>query len=413
MKGKIIFQFVFGVIIAVGFWYVIQHYPFQQISINDSALVKNVSEDNPVSLNDIQADYTASTDTLAEKANILIVPGHEPNLGGAQFGAIDERNLVVEIGQDLQQFLETNPRYQVSITRDTKSWSSIFTDYFKNGWNDIITWEKTSKQNTPELISFGASAPPVIHNSAPTNVALRLYGITKWANENKIDLMIHLHLNDYPGHRKKVPGKYSGLVIYTPAVQYSNSKTTKAIADAVFKRLALYNPTSNLPVESSGVIDDPELIAVGANNTSDAASMLIEYDYIYEPQFVNEKVRSLALKDLAYQTYLGLQDFFIKNDNVTVTSSYDPTLLYIWNTPVTSTRSDPKDIYALQTALMMDGDFPPIGKTKNECPHSGTLGTCTNGALKAFQKKYNIVGESLTGKKTFSLLNNIYTKQNQ
>ena len=138
--------------------------------------------------------------------------------------------------------------------------------------------------------------------------------------------MIHLHLNDYPGHSSTVAGKYSGLVIYIPAQQYNNSSTTKAVADAMFKRLSLYNPIDNLPIESGGIIDDPELIAVGVGNTADAASMLIEYDYIYEPQFVNPKVRSLALKDLAYQTYLGLQDFFTKNANVSVDFLLPPVL---------------------------------------------------------------------------------------
>jgi hypothetical protein len=187
-----------------------------------------------------------------------------------------------------------------------------------------------------------------------------------------------------------------------------NSAATKAIADAVFKRLSLYNPIDNLPVESSGVIDDSELIAVGANNTADAASMLIEYDYLYEPQFVNPQVRSLALKDLAYQTYLGLQDFFTKNGTVSVANAYQPSSLYTWDTPVTGKNSNPEDIYALQTALLMDGDYPPAGKTKNDCPHSGTYGVCTQAALTAFQKKNGITGEGAGGQKTFTMLHKIY-----
>jgi peptidoglycan hydrolase-like protein with peptidoglycan-binding domain len=121
-------------------------------------------------------------------------------------------------------------------------------------------------------------------------------------------------------------------------------------------------------------------------------------------------VRSLALKDLAYQTYLGLQDFFIKNNNITVTSSYNPALLYAWNTPVIGSNSDPKDIYALQTALIMDGDFPPKGENKNACPHSGILGPCTKAAVQEFQKKNNISNESIFGSKTFGMLNAIYTE---
>ena len=364
-----------------------------------------------ISLADVRSDYNGNASS--QKVRILIVPGHEPDYGGAQFGSIDERNLVVEIGQDLQQYLQANNNYQVFITRDTQAWNPTFANYFATDWNAITTWEAAHLVGQSSVTALGAvAAPPEIHITDPIDVALRLYGITKWANENNIDLMIHLHLNDYPGHASGVAGKYSGLVMYVPAQQYANSSTTKAIADAVFKRLSLYNPISNLPIESSGLIDDPELIAVGANNTADAASMLIEYDYIYEPQLVNPAVRSLALKDFAYQTYLGLQDFFNQNTNVTAVSSYNPESLYAWNTPVTGKNSNPEDIYALQTALIMDGDYPPAGKTKNDCPHSGTLGACTEEAVAAFQTKNGISGQSIGGANTFSLLNHIYT-QNQ
>jgi N-acetylmuramoyl-L-alanine amidase len=398
--------FILFVVVALGgLGYVYSRSHSSVGNVNTAAAAASIG--STVSVADLHSDYSSSAPSGKER--ILIVPGHEPTYGGAQFGSIDERNLVVEIGQDLQQYLQANNSYQVFITRDTQAWNPIFTDYFNSNSNAIATWEKTARQNALALASLGTSvAPPVDHNKAPTDVALRLFGITKWANENNIDLMIHLHLNDYPGRSSKVAGKYSGLVIYIPAQQYANNPTTKAVADAMFKRLSLYNPTSDLPVESSGVIDDPELIAVGVGNSSDAASMLIEYDYLYEPQFVNPKVRSLALKDLAYQTYLGLEDFFTKNTNVVINNSYNPSSLYAWNTPVTGKSSNPDDIYALQTALLMDGDYPPAGKTKNDCPHSGTFGACTQAALKAFQKKNGIVGESTGGPKTFSLLSKIY-----
>jgi len=33
------------------------------------------------------------------------------------------------------------------------------------------------------------------------DIALRLYGFNKWADENKVDAMVHIHFNDYPGER--------------------------------------------------------------------------------------------------------------------------------------------------------------------------------------------------------------------
>ncbi len=361
----------------------------------------------------ILQEKTPDQSQTQRKIRILIVPGHEPDYGGAEFGNIKERNLVVELGQDLERLLKADNDYQVFITRDTQAWSPIFADYFKNNWNDIVAWKKASRREMSRLISNGSTkipVPAVSHNNIPANVAVRLYGINKWANENNIDLVIHVHINDYWGYPANVPGKYSGLVIYLPAQQYSNSTTTGAIAEAVFNRLAKYNPVSNLRQESSGLVSDSELIAVGANNTSDAANMLIEYDYIYEPQFVNPKIRGLALKDLAYQTYIGLQDFFGGSNDDDSANLYNPSLLYAWNNPATDKNSDPSDIYALQTALILGGEYPPAGKTKNNCPHSGIFGACTRAALMAFQNEYGISNkDGIMDEKTFGLLNNIYT----
>jgi len=356
----------------------------------------------------ISQEKTPAQPQTQRKIRILIVPGHEPDYGGAEFGNIKERDLAVELGQDLERFLKADNDYQVFITRDTQAWSPVFTDYFKNNWKDIVAWKKAARKEMSRLMSVGTTkipAPAVIHNNIPADVAIRLYGINKWANENDINLVIHVHINDYWGYPSNVPGKYSGFVIYLPAQQYSNSTTTGAVAEAVFNRLAKYNPVSNLRQESAGLVSDSELIAVGANNTSDMANMLIEYDYIYEPQFVNPKIRGLALKDLAYQTYLGLQDFY-GGDSVNL---YNPSLLYAWNNPGTNKNSEPSDIYALQTALILSGDYPSAGKTKNNCPHSGIFGACTRAALAAFQNKHGIDGkDGAMDEKTFDLLNNIY-----
>ena len=96
------------------------------------------------------------------------------------------------------------------------------------------------------------------------------------------------------------------------------------------------------------------------------------------------------------------------NGNFATTSDYNPSKIYSWNTPVVDNNSDPKDIYAMQTALMIDEVYPPTGKTKNECPRSGAIGSCTNSAIKEFQKKYGITGENISGKKTFELLQKVY-----
>jgi len=251
----------------------------------------------------------------AKKIRILIVPGHEPNYGGAEFGVTKERDLTVEIGQDLKNFLEQNSNYQVFITRDTEDWNPIFADYFKKNWNDIIAWEKLSRQEEIAKISSGEEQKPiptVLHNTVPDDVGTRLYGIIKWADENSIDLMIHIHIDDYAGHSRSTPGKYSGFSIYVPVEQYNNSQASHNVAEEVLSHLTSVQSISNLKAESGGIIDEPRLIAIGAHNTSVVPSMLIEYGYIYENKFTNVLLRPQTLKNMAYQTYLGIQDFFNK-----------------------------------------------------------------------------------------------------
>ena len=425
-------------VLVLGMPWFVTNYPEQikvfTTSLNEAAMnVAAVVMHNPRLVSDLRARYDAgsnmSSSAYAQNVfsqssstspliRVLIVPGHEPTFGGAEYTAPDgtrlkERNITVELAQDLMQFLSTNPHYQAHVTRDGTAWSPDLAQYFKDSWNAIIQWQKDTHAEIKHLISIGSTTqtiPGIIHNAAPKNVALILYGITKWANENLFDITIHIHFNDYPDHADGVPGKYSGFSIYVPASQYGNSSTTKVIADTVFKRLAKYNPVSNLPGESVGIVNEPELIAIGANNTSDAASMLIEYGYIYEPQFLNPDTRSMAIKDLAYQTYLGLQDFFDANLSAQLAKPYDTLILpHDWKDYLTAKNAAAPDVYALQTALQVEGLYPPQGAKKNDCPRTGTIGQCTRTALNSFQKKYGISGENgVVGEKTLEVLNNQY-----
>lgn len=364
----------------------------------------------PVTLSKIWHDYIPLPTEPQKKMRVLVVPGHEPADGGTAFKGVYERDLVAEIGLDLQEYLQQDQQLETLSTRTPDAWTPVFAQYFNEHWQDIITWRDQAKTIAEALTAIEGTRPPKIyHASADPEVATRLYGITKWANENNIDLMLHLHLNDYP-RRKSSAGIYSGFVLYIPSEEYANNPTTKALANSLFARLAQYNPITDHEDESLGIIDDSELIATGAHNTADAASILIEYGYIYEPQFQDPTLRSLVLRDLAYQTHVGLQDFFSQNTDITPSNSYNPSEVYRWDTPVTDATSDSKDIYAMQTALIMAGVYPPQGKNFNDCPHTGIFGPCTKTALRALQQQHSIVGEGPSGGQTFALLQKIYYK---
>ena len=373
---------------------------------------------NPKSIADIQTKYEASTVPQSPKVKILIVPGHEPDYGGAEYkdptyGPVLERELTVELGQDLQDFLKADGHYQTFITRDTQAWNPVFADYFKQSWASIISWMKDARQDMAYLISVGSTTKPVaqvIHHAVPDDVAIRLYGITKWANDNDIDITVHIHFNDYPGHGSG-SGKYTGFAIYVPEHDYANSPTTRVIAKTVFSRLAKYNAVSDLKGESTGIVEEPDLIAIGANNTANSASMLIEYSYIYEPQVTDPAVRHTFLKELAYETYLGLQDFFAPVAAAKLSYTYDTLMLpHSWGSPLLGKNDAPEDVFALQTALVQDGDYPPTGRTMNDCPRSGKIGPCTKTAIQEFQDKHGISGEpGIVGPKTIEELNQLYS----
>jgi hypothetical protein len=150
----------------------------------------------------------------------------------------------------------------------------------------------------------------VDHAVAPTDVALRLYGINRWANENDIDLVVNLHVNDAPDHGPNSPSQYTGYTVYVPDAAYGNSRTSKELGRDIATRLAALSNVSTLPGESKGVVEDQELIAIGANGTLNVPSVLIEYGYITEPRFMLPEHRKTVTRDTAYQTYLALQDFF-------------------------------------------------------------------------------------------------------
>ena len=371
---------------------------------------------NAKTLAEIQSHYYPSPTSLPgqHKVRILLVPGHEPDYGGAEYSNLKERNMTVEIADDLKEFLQNNGRFQVYVTRDTASWDPLFTNYFKDNWNNIQEWIDANKADFNHLVNLGQFHPIIpspFHNSAPKNVAMRLYGIEKWANENNIDIILHLHFNDYPGHSLSSPGEYSGFTIYVPQNQYYNATTTHVLAGFIKKRLEKFNPVSDLPQESKGVVEDSDLIAVGAYNSVDAASMLVEYGYIYESQFTNPTLRSQAIRDMAFQTYLGLQDFFDPRSVTSTSNSLDTLIMpHLWNEAMVGNSAPASEVFALQTALLINGSYPPGNKSKNDCPRTGTIGPCTREALRAFQNKYGITGEDGTaGQKTIQMLNQLYS----
>lgn len=368
----------------------------------EAATKKKTTFEETISVSDLEARY-AEAQAGGGKVRILIMPGHEPDFGGAQFNGYYEREFVVSIANQLAAELRTDPNLEVYVARGNAGWNSDFAYYFDRQGKKIERFVSDHKKAFEKLEKRGKlkeNEEQAAHNEARSDVALRLYGVSKWANENDVDLVLHLHLNDETDHAENVPGIHSGLAIYVPDTVYGNAKTSRALAEPIFERLNAYTATSTSGLETKGIVEDRELIAIGAYNTADMPSLLIEYGYIYEPRITNG-ARSEVFADYAYQTALGVKDFFGSAGRPRFGTKVLP---YTFTSdPLTATST--KDLYALQAALKDLGYYPGSEASLVECPVSGLANICTPVALKAFQAAKGLEQTGTLGPATRVALN--------
>ncbi|HEY0908341.1 MAG TPA: N-acetylmuramoyl-L-alanine amidase [Candidatus Paceibacterota bacterium] len=350
----------------------------------------------------------ASTDSQAQKIRIFIMPGHEPDFGGTEYRKLKERDINIEIATELRDFLHKDGAYDVVLGRDASGWDPRLKEYLDKNVKEIDAWRADQARIMRQLVSEGeieAKTDGVPHSSAPKDVANRLFGINKWVSETYFDLVIHIHINDYGSRRFDRPGEFTGYSIYVPDRQYSNAAAARQVAESISSRLDDFVAQSDLKKESGGVVEDQELVAVGRYNTVDVPSVLIEYGYIYEPQFQDADVRKAVVREYAYQTYLGLREFF--SSGIARTGALPTvTLPYEFKKDIRESSSYSTDIFALQMALAQARAYPAKGRTLNDCPISGYFGACTKNALTAFQAAKGITGEKgYAGENTRAVLN--------
>lgn len=251
--------------------------------------------------------------TPTKALRVLIVPGHDPEYYGAHYGDLREADLTLELARQLAKQFRGDKRFQVAVVRDLETGDYIpdLADYFQDQHESIWRFRQDHELVFDSLAQVGMfkAQNPVHHGFANQEVSTRLYGINKWANEHDVDVVLHLHFNDYPGHREGEPGKYHGFAVYVPERQYVNALSSIKLGELISERLGRYFSLSNLPQEAKSVVEDQDLIAVGAKGTRLDASVLVEYGYIYEPMFSDPASRAKALARMAEQTYLALRDY--------------------------------------------------------------------------------------------------------
>ncbi|MDP3661384.1 MAG: N-acetylmuramoyl-L-alanine amidase [bacterium] len=247
-----------------------------------------------------------------EKVKILIVPGHDDASWGTEYNGIREADLNMRVGEALAAQFAKNPAHETILLRDRNGYLPAFETYVAEHEATVRAEVVAKKKIMKDLLAAGSveRLQGVQHNKAALPVVLRLYAINQWANENKFQLVLHIHFNDFGGRTARNMNQYSGFAIYVPDGQYSNAKASYAVAETLFAELSSVFKKSNLPKEDAGIVPDQSLIAIGAYNTLDAASVLIEYAYIYEAPLRTPAGRKEAIERYADTTFRGVERFF-------------------------------------------------------------------------------------------------------
>ncbi len=258
----------------------------------------------------------SSAEDATPPIRILIVPGHDNEVYGAEYGNIKEADMNLVLATQIYNILKKDKRLKLYITRDSKDFVREFKDYFVNQKDKIIAFKTKAKKDTQVKVDKGTFVykKGVGHNQVNQETAIGLYGINMWANENKIDLVINVHFNDITREDKWSIGTTKGFAIYVPGSQMANNVESTKLGESIKKELLKKYSVSNLPVEKKGVIADQTLIALGASNTlvDGVKSVLIEYGYIYQKIFRNSATRHQAYKDMALLTSNGILNYLFK-----------------------------------------------------------------------------------------------------
>jgi N-acetylmuramoyl-L-alanine amidase len=245
------------------------------------------------------------------KHKILIVPGHDNNEKGAEFGNINEAKVNLLLAEEIIRKMPSD-QFEIFITRDESGYRKEFEEFFNNNTEKIHNFINQHKKETRKLIEDKTFEPnqKIKHNRATEEMANRLYSFNLWANENDIDLVLHIHFNDYPREDNEMPGKYKGYSIYIPEKQLKNHSKSFEIAEKIEYGLSQHFKPSNLKIEEDIIIESQSLISVGANNTLNVPSVLVEYGYIYEDYLLDAKNRAVSFDKMSGATISAIKDYF-------------------------------------------------------------------------------------------------------
>ncbi len=339
---------------------------------------------------------------------VLIVPAHSDIYPGAVYGKIREADMTRKLGAQMVAELSKDTRLSVTLLRDENGYIPDFLNYYLTKTTEVDDFMNAHIRSTQKKVASGAITvtSQAAHNTVPDDVTNKLYAISKWAGEQDYDMIINLHFNDNWPRALSARGPYAGYSVYVPETGLTNAVEGQALGRAIASRLENSIDKSNLPGEmretdATGVIEDFKLIALGAYNTLDIPSVVVEHSYIYE-NWLDPQFFPLATSILSRAVSAGVHDYLLgaKVDQKNLT--------YVWKKDLTLTENSDVDALALQLALSELGFYPPAGKTRDDCAMTGIFWNCTRDALKAFQSARAIKPTGTFGPITRGVMNILF-----
>ena len=297
---------------------------------------------------------------------ILIVPGHDDEFSGAYFNGIREVEFNREVAQKLYNYLSLEPGINPILAHEGNDYISFIKNVFVFNRPEIEKFIDTAVDNFKQTREDQSVVDSGFHNTALPEVRYQLYGINWWANRSDIDLVIHIHFNDYRDRPRNRAGEYDGFSIYVPGEHFQNYELSKKLGEAIFDEVKKIRPVSNLPYEENGIIEGHELIAVGSNDSVRSGSILIEYGYMYEDLFQDKTKKDITFDYLAYSTYVGIKNLLQEA----------PLPRTIPVTQITNNKTT-RDNLVWQFERALEGKYPPSEKTLRDCPITGFFGECS------------------------------------
>jgi hypothetical protein len=303
-----------------------------------------------------------------------------------------------ELGSLIYSLFSGNPQFEVVFAHDGKDYAPVLKKYFDEEKDSINSWTVSHIKSYKKKMEAGhiSKVKNPAHGVAKPFVAERLYGINKWSNENDVDLLIHVHFNDYGSRKRSSAGEFTGFAVYVPESQLPNGLDSVKIGNAIWKELEKIHFPSNQSQEGkyNGVIEDQQLIALGANGTLDNPSVLVEYGYIYEP-LLRSEARGEVFKGFALATYNGVLNSLSGGYKIKEKESFHSPLFDLTKKGDRGTK-----VFLVQRALKASGFYPPNNQSRDDCPLSVNFGPCTEEALKSFQLANLIEPIGIFGPKT-------------